>query len=133
MPGEAEGPNLEVGPRGLVRRIRGQAPLRRTPPDAPPGEDEAENFLCLEDSQPRGPGWVGLGSGDALAGCIVFKTMEGTDEPAPLMRPPAAGPRSEPRCGQNDSATQTRPFSSHQATMLSPIQVFWISLAFSTS
>ena len=51
-----------------------------------------------------------------------------TSRPA-QMRPPAAGPRSEPRCGHTASATQTRPSSSLQTTTSTPIHVFWMSVA----
>ena len=60
------------------------------------------------------------------------KPWKGQTSRPPHICPPAAGPRSAPRCGQTASATQTRPLSSHQTTMFSPIQVFWMSLAFST-
>ena len=60
------------------------------------------------------------------------KPWKGQTSRTPYICPSAAGPRSEPRCGQTASATQTRPLSSHQTTMFSPIQVFWMSLAFST-
>ena len=93
MTGKAGGLDLEVAPAGLVQRVRRQAPLRRPSPDPPPGKDQAENFLCLEDSQPRGPGREGIGSGDALASCIVFKAMKGTDEPATAYAPSRGGPQ----------------------------------------
>ena len=38
--------------------------------------------------------------------------------------PPVCGPRCEPRCGQNASATHTAPVRSRQATISCPIQSF---------
>ena len=76
----------------MIRQIRGQAPLRLSFPYPPPSEDQAENFLCLEDSQFRDLGWVGKVSGDALAGCIELIAMEGTDEPATAYAPSRSGP-----------------------------------------
>ena len=79
----------------MIRQIRGQALLRLSFPYPPPSEDQAENFLCLEDSQFRGLGWVGIGSGDALAGCIELIAMEGTYEQASAY----AAPRRWPEIG----------------------------------
>ena len=93
MARKAEGLDLMVAPAGLVRWIRVQAPLRRPSLDPPSGEDEAANLLCLEDPQLRGPWRVGVGSGNALAGCIVLIAMEGTDEPASAYAPPRGGPQ----------------------------------------
>ena len=93
MARKADGPDVEIAPASLIRQIRGQAPLRLSSPYPPPSEDQAENFLCLEDSQLRGLGWVGIGSGDALAGCIVLIAMEGTDEPATGYAASRGGPQ----------------------------------------
>ena len=92
MAGEAEGLDLEIAPANLVR-VRGQVPLRLPALDPPPGEDQAVDDPRLEDSQPRGPGWSGEGSGDALTGGIELKAMEGADEPAIADTPPRGGPQ----------------------------------------
>ena len=98
MAGKAERPDLEAGPAGLVRRHRGQAPLRLPPPEPPPGEDQAENFPRLEDTQLRGLGWRGMGCGDA-PGPVASnsKPWKGqTNRPsrrAPACRGPKVGPQ----------------------------------------
>ena len=38
--------------------------------------------MYFEDLQPRGLRGVGIGRGDALAGCVELIAVEGTDEPA---------------------------------------------------
>ena len=50
MAGKAQGRDLEAAPTGLIRQLRGQAPLRLPPTEPPPGEDQAENFPRREDS-----------------------------------------------------------------------------------
>ena len=70
--GKAEGVDLEVAPADLVQWIFVQTPLRLPSTDPPPDEDQAEKFSCVEDSQLRGPGCRGVGSGNALAGCVEF-------------------------------------------------------------
>ena len=80
--GNADGPEIEVAPVGFVPRNGGQAPLRRSSLDPPPSKDQAVNFLCLEYFQLRVSWRVGIGCGNALAGCIVLKAVEGTNEAA---------------------------------------------------
>ena len=121
MAGKADGPDLEVAPAGLFRQIGGQAPLWLPSPDSPPGEDQTANFLCLEDSQLRGLGRVGIRGGDALAGCIELISMEGTDEPATAYTPSRGRPQIGAQgVGNKASAAHTRPFASHQTTSVLP-------------
>ena len=79
--GESDGPDFLAAPAGLVRPVRVQAPLWGPSLDSPPGEYQTVNFLRLEDSQPRVTGWVGIGSGDTLAGRVELIAVEGADEP----------------------------------------------------
>ena len=94
---EAEGADLEAAPALRIQRSDGQAPLGLPSVDAPPGEDEAEYLLGLEDAQLRGPGRLGEGRGDALAGGVEFVAVEGAEEPAVADAPPGGGAQVGPK------------------------------------
>ena len=128
--GESDGPDFLAAPAGLVRPVRVQAPLWGPSLDSPPGEYQTVNFLRLEDSQPRVTGWVGIGSGDTLAGRVELIAVEGADEPPFTYS--ASGGRTQIRAqmravglGDADAPALVTPDDD-----ILPIQVFWMSLAF---
>ena len=88
MAGEPDRPEFHFAPVGPARRIFGKVPLRRPPAASPPSENQAENFPCLEHLQSGRSGCRGKGRGDALAGCIVFETVERADQVAVAYLPP---------------------------------------------
>ena len=88
MAGEANRPDLEIGPVVIgLRNIR-QLPLRGSPAEAPPTEDEAFDLTDFNEVQLRGTGGRSRWCGHALPAGLEFEPVKGTDEsPADDPRP----------------------------------------------
>ena len=82
MAGKSEAAEFHAAPLASIRRLLRKAPLRRASIDAPPGEDEAQDFTRVEDLQPGGFGRLGIGRCNAGAGYIVGEAVKGADEMA---------------------------------------------------